>query len=87
MFYLRSSSFFFKRLSSIFFGGRLSSSVHIRLHIENQLPELPGSALKVSVGGGLTHYFVNPNLELRLSWAVTKVIQDLFPIGQISLLN
>ena len=39
---------------------------------------LSGSALKASVGGwvvwcgGPTHYFVNPNLELRLSWAVTK---------------
>jgi hypothetical protein len=67
-----------------FFGGRLSSWVRIRLHTENQLAMLSGSALQVSVvvvwcgGGGLvcwwygpTHYFFNPNLELRLSWAVT----------------
>ena len=52
-----------------------SSWVKIRLHTENQLAGLPGSALKASVGGGgwcgPTHYLVNPNLELRLSWAVT----------------
>ena len=30
-----------------FFLGRLSSWVKIRLHTENQLPRLPGSALKV----------------------------------------
>ena len=44
---------FFLRLSSIFFGGCLSSWVKIRLHTENQLPRLPGSALKVSGGGGV----------------------------------
>ena len=39
-------------VSSIFFEGRLSSCVKIRLHTENQLPRLPGSALKVPVVGG-----------------------------------
>ena len=24
---------------------------------------------------GPTHYFVNPNLELRLGWAVTKIVE------------
>ena len=52
-----------------------SSWVKIRLHTENQLARLPGSALKVYVGGwgevggvrwggwvgGPTHYFVYPN--------------------------
>ena len=44
-----------------------SSWVKIRLHTENQLPGLSGSALKVSVGGvvegGPTKYFVTPNLS------------------------
>ena len=57
--FFRSSSFliFLLRLFSFFFWGRLSSWVKIRLHTENQLPRLPGSALKVPVwwwvvGGG-----------------------------------
>ena len=54
------------------------------MHTNNQLPGLPGSALKVAqqqhgvswVGwwGGPTHYLVTPTrveVELRLSWAVT----------------
>ena len=40
--FFRSSSIFL-RSSSIFFWGRLSSWVKIRLHTENQLPKLPGS--------------------------------------------
>ena len=44
-----------------------SSWVKIRLHTENQLPRLPGSTLKVYVGGGgvggPTKYFVTPNLS------------------------
>ena len=49
---------FFYRSSSIYFWGRLSSWVKIRLHTENQLPRLPGSALKVPVGrvGGVSSY-------------------------------
>ena len=39
-----------------------SSWVKIRLYTENQLPSLPGSALKVQV---------KLQLMLRLSWAVT----------------
>jgi hypothetical protein len=76
-FVLRSSSFFiFFNVVFHSFGGRLSSWIKIRLNTENQLTVLPRSALKVSVDGwvvwcGPTHYFVNPNLELRLSWAVT----------------
>ena len=42
--------YFFLRSSSIFFVGILSSWVKIRLHTENQLPMLPGSALKVPGG-------------------------------------
>ena len=42
-----------------------SSWVKIRLHTENHLPGLPGSALKVClggvVGGGPTHNLVYPN--------------------------
>ena len=42
-----------------------TSWVKIRLHTKNQLPRLPGSALKVPgggwVGGGPTHYHVTPN--------------------------
>ena len=55
-----------------------SSSVKIRLYTENQLPRLPGSALKVPVVGGWvpTHYKVMLQLMLRLSWAVTIVIAD-----------
>ena len=45
------------------------------MHTENQLPRLPGSALKVPVGGVggwlPTHYQVKLQLQLRLSWAVT----------------
>jgi hypothetical protein len=55
-----------------------SSWVKIRLHTKNQLPRLPGSALKVPVvvvvvvGWWLpTHYQVKLQLQLRLSWAVT----------------
>ena len=43
-----------------------SSWVKIRLHTENQLPKLSGSALKVYVVGwvgGPTDYFVTPNLS------------------------
>ena len=52
---------FYLRSSSIFFWGPLSSWVKIRLHTENQLPRLPGSALKVPVWWGWvgwvpTHY-------------------------------
>jgi hypothetical protein len=66
-------------LSSIFFKGRLSSWVKIRVHTKNQLPRLPGSALKVPGGGwdGVwlpTHYKVKLQLQLRLSWAVTTTI-------------
>ena len=47
----------------------------IRLHTENQLPRLSGSALKVPGGvggeGGPTHYQAKLQLMLRLSWAVT----------------
>jgi hypothetical protein len=42
-----------------FLGGRLSSWVKIRLHIKNQLPRLPGSALKSPggvVGGWVASY-------------------------------
>ena len=35
-----------------FFLHILSSKVMVRLHTENQLDSLPGSASKVSVGGG-----------------------------------
>ena len=55
--------FIFFRLSSIFFWGRLSSWVNLRLHTENQLYTLPGSALKVCVvvvvGGGWVVLKVN----------------------------
>ena len=63
----------FRSFSIIFFG----FWVKIRLHTENQLPRLTGSALKVPgwVGGGgwwvPTHYQVKLQLMLRLSWAVT----------------
>jgi hypothetical protein len=53
IFFLRSSSIFlfvFEVVFHIFFGGLLSSWVKIRLHAENQLPRLSGSALKVPVG-------------------------------------
>jgi hypothetical protein len=57
---------------------RISSRlVKIRLHTENQLTRLPGSALKVPVvvmvvGGWVpTHYKVKLQVMLRLSWAVT----------------
>jgi hypothetical protein len=61
---------FFLRLSSIFFGVCLSCWVKVWLHTENQLPGLPGSALRVAHqqhgvswvgwggGGGPTHYVV-----------------------------
>ena len=47
-----------KRVIFLFFLGRLSSWVKIRLHTENQLPRLSGSALKVPGWGGWvpTHY-------------------------------
>ena len=46
--------------------------VKIRLYTENQLPSLPGSALKVPVVGWFpTHYQVKLQLMLRLIWAVT----------------
>jgi hypothetical protein len=67
-FFLRSSFIFhfFLRSSSIFFWGCLSSWVKIRLHTENQLPILSGSALKVELGwggvvGGPTNNLVYPN--------------------------
>ena len=45
-----------------------SSWVKIRLHAENHLPRLPGSALKVSVVGWWgwvpAHYVVTPNFVL-----------------------
>ena len=55
----------------------------IRLHPENQLHGLPGSALKVSVVCGGVGGWANPllcltKLELRLSWAVTISKQILF---------
>ena len=51
-----------------------SSWVKIRLYTENQLPRLPGSALKVPVVGWvLTHYQVKLQLMLRQSWAVTTL--------------
>ena len=49
-----------------FFLHILSSWVKIRLHTENQLPKLSGSALKVVVWvvvGGPTKYFVTLNLS------------------------
>jgi hypothetical protein len=46
---LKSSSIF-KNIELAFHNS--SSWVQIRLHTENQLPGLPGSALKVCVGGG-----------------------------------
>ena len=67
----------FLSLSSIYFLGVLSYWVKIRLHTENQLPRLPGSALKVPVGGVgwlPTHYQVKLQLKLRLSWAVTTTL-------------
>jgi hypothetical protein len=62
--------------------------VKIRLHTENQLRVLPGSALRSfgwggGVGGGVvgwdgpSHYVVTPTqveVELRLSWAVTIIL-------------
>ena len=45
--------FFLCRLPLFCCYGRLSSWVKIRLHTENQLPRLPGSALKVPVVGGV----------------------------------
>ena len=52
-----------------------STWVQTRLHTENQLPRLPGSALKVPGWGGRwwvpTHYQFKLKLMLRLSWAVT----------------
>jgi hypothetical protein len=61
---------FFSHISSIW--------VKIRLHTKNQLPRLPGSAVKVPVwvGGWVpTHYKVKLQLMLRLSWAVTILIR------------
>ena len=50
--------FFFFKVVFHFFWGRLSSWVKIRLHTENQLPRLSGSALKVPVwwGGVVASY-------------------------------
>ena len=45
-----------------------SSWVKIRLHTENQLPGLPESALKVSVGWGGFHCIIWLH---QLRWAVT----------------
>ena len=73
-FFLRSSSnffVFFLSSSSDFVWGRLSTWVKIRLHSENQLPKLSGSALKVVVwvGGGWSNWLLcHSQLELRLSW-------------------
>ena len=70
-------------MRSSFFLGRLSSWVKIRLHTENQLPRLSGSALKVPGWGGgwvPSHYHVKLQLMLSLSWAVTMT-QDLPHIG------
>ena len=59
---------------SVLFLHILSSWVKIRLNTENQLPRVPGSALKVPVGVVVgwvpTHYQVKLQLMLRLSWAV-----------------
>ena len=48
------------------------------MHTENQLPRLPGSALKVPGGGVVgwlpTHFKVSLQLQLRLSWAVTTLL-------------
>ena len=41
------------------------------MHTENQLPRLPGSALKVPGGWVPTHFKVKHQLQLRLRWAVT----------------
>ena len=66
------SLFFFKKIIIDVVFLIASTWIKIRFHTENQLPMLSGSALKVSVGWcGPTHYLVNPNLELRLIWAVT----------------
>ena len=49
-----------------------SSWVKIRMHTENQLPRLPGSALKVPViVVGRTQYQVKHQPMLRLSWSMT----------------
>ena len=52
-----------------------SSWIKIRLHTENQLPGLPGSALKVCVGGvvvvGSTQLCGHPNFVLGWSRVVT----------------
>ena len=66
-------SFFFRSFF-IFFGSCLSSWIKIRLHTENQLPRLTGSALKVPVVVGWwvpTHYQVKLQLMLKLSWTMT----------------
>jgi hypothetical protein len=62
--------FYFFKIVFHFFLCRLSCWVKIRLHSENQLPGLSGSALKFSwsvdvgvVGFGPTKYFVTPNLS------------------------
>ena len=70
--------------------GLLAIWVKIRLHTENQLPRLSGSALKVPVWGGVvgwwvpTHYQVKLQLMLRLSWAVTirYVLLDSYKISE-----
>ena len=74
LFFLMAPRYFFLHISS--------SWVKIRLHTENQLPRLPGSALKVPVwwvvGGWVpTHYQVKLQLMLRLSWAVTKMLDNM----------
>jgi hypothetical protein len=68
IFVLKSSSILFLRSSSI------SSWVNIRLHTKNQLPRLPESDFKFTVGwvASSTHYQFRLQLMLRLSWAVTK---------------
>ena len=61
---------FLLRSSSISFWGRLSSLVKTRLHTKNQLLGLPGSALKVPVGGwcGVGQHITLSIPTLGLGW-------------------
>ena len=68
----RTSSIYKKiRLSSIFKNIEVvfhisSSWVKIRLHTENQLPRLSGSALKVRLGGGVMVQLVTLSTPTRV---------------------
>ena len=86
--------FLFKVVFHFFFWGRLFSWVKIRLHTENQLPKLSGSALKVVVWsggvGGPTDYFVTPNLSwgwVGLWQKEIALIEPLWYLPIISNLN